>query len=212
MYAGHKFRLYPTNEQKEALDKAFGCARWYWNYSLELCQKTFQETGKGLTRNKIQSLLPGLKKEHEWLKRDIYSQCLQVVALNLSTAYKNFFEKRAGLPRFKSRRVKQSISYPQNTKIKQDCIHFPKLGDIYCRFTRKFEGEVKMMTISKTPEQKYLVSILVDDGQDAPPLSSEGKAVGIDVGLLDFCVTSDGSKYNNPKHWNKHFKKLKRRQ
>lgn len=212
MYIGHKFRLYPTNEQKDALEKAFGCARWYWNYSLDLCQRTFKETGKGLTRNKIQSLLPGLKKKYEWLKTDIYSQCLQVVALNLSTAYKNFFEKRAGFPKFKSRRGKQSISYPQNTKIKQDCIQFPKLGDIYCRFTKEVEGEIKMMTISKTPELSYFVSIIVDDGRELPPLSSDGKAVGIDVGLLDFCITSDGSKYSNPKHWNKHFKKLKRRQ
>jgi putative transposase len=117
MYQAHKFRLYPTDDQKQALDKAFGCARWFWNYSLELCQKTFKETGKGLTRNKIQSLLPSLKKEHEWLKTDVYSQCLQVVALNLSTAYQNFFEKRTGFPRFKSKRGRQSISYPQNTKI-----------------------------------------------------------------------------------------------
>lgn len=134
------------------------------------------------------------------MKTDVYSQCLQVIALNLSTAYKNFFEKRAGIPQFKSKRGKQSISYPQNTKIKQDCIYFPKLGDIYCRFTKEVKGTVKMMTISKTPEQKYFASILVDDGQDRPPLSTEGKVIGVDVGLLDFCVTSDGSKYNNPKH------------
>lgn len=135
MYLAHKFRLYPTNDQKESLEKAFGCTRWYWNYSLDLCQRTFKETGKGLTRNKIQSWLPLLKKEYEWLGTDVYSQCLQVVALNLSTAYKNFFCQRAGFPRFKAKRGKQSISYPQNTKIKGDDIYLPKLGDIYCRFT-----------------------------------------------------------------------------
>ena len=212
MYLAHKFRLYPTNTQKEALEKAFGCTRWYWNYSLGLCQKTYLETGKGLTRNKIQSLLPQLKKEYEWLGTDVYSQCLQVVALNLSTAYKNFFEKRAGFPRFKSKRGRQSISYPQNTKIKGDYVYLPKLGNIYCRFTKEIPGTLKTVSVSKTSDQKYFVSILVDDGRDTPPLSSDGKVVGIDVGLLDFAVTSDGSKYNNPKHWNKHFKKLKRRQ
>ena len=213
MYLAQKFRLYPTNDQKEALEKAFGCTRWYWNYSLDLCQKTYKETGKGLTRNKIQSLLPSLKKENKWLGTDVYSQCLQVVALNLSTAYKNFFEKRANFPRFKPKHGKQSISYPQNTKLKKDYIYFPKLGDIYCRFSREVVGTIKTVTISKTPDQKYFVSILVDDGRDAiAPSSIEGKAVGIDVCLLDFAATSDGSKYNNPKHWNKHFKKLKRRQ
>jgi len=67
MYKAYKFRLYPTNDQKAALAKAFGCARWYWNYSLNLCQETYKETGKGLSRFAIQSLLPDLKKENEWL-------------------------------------------------------------------------------------------------------------------------------------------------
>ncbi len=212
MYLGHKFRLYPTNEQKEALEKAFGCTRWYWNYSLDLCQKTYLETGKGLTRNKIQSLLPGLKNEHEWLGTDVYSQCLQVVALNLSTAYKNFFEKRTGLPKFKSKHGKQTISYPQNVKILNESIRFPKLGEICCRFSQEIVGTVKTVTISKTPEQEYFVSVLVDDEVDTPVVSEDGKAIGIDVGLLDFAVTSDNSKFTNPKHWNKHYKKLKRRQ
>lgn len=119
--------------------------------------------------------MPNLKKEHEWLGTDIYSQCLQVVALNLSTAYKNFFEKRASLPRFKSKKGKQSISYPQNVKIEGDCIKLPKLGSIYCRFSREVVGTLKTVTISKNPEQKYFVSILVDDGQDSPTPSTEGK-------------------------------------
>ncbi|MGH2414255.1 MAG: RNA-guided endonuclease InsQ/TnpB family protein, partial [Microcystaceae cyanobacterium] len=81
-----------------------------------------------------------------------------------------------------------------------------------CRFSSLITGTVKTVTISKTPEQKYFVSVLVDDGKDTPNLSTEGKAIGIDVGLLDFAVTSDGSKFSNPKHGNKHYKKLKRRQ
>ena len=109
MYKAYKFRIYPNTEQKIALAKSFGCVRWYWNYSLNLCQKTYKETGKGLSRKVIQGLLPGLKKEYPWLT-DAYSQCLQVVALNLSTAYKNFFDKRAKLPRFKSKHGRQSIT------------------------------------------------------------------------------------------------------
>ncbi|MCH9056468.1 helix-turn-helix domain-containing protein [Synechococcus sp. PCC 6716] len=72
-----------TNGQRLALAKSFGCCRWYCNYSLNLCQETYQSTGKGLSRSAIQGLLPSLKKEHPWLK-EAYSQCLQVVALNLS--------------------------------------------------------------------------------------------------------------------------------
>ncbi|MFO7092693.1 RNA-guided endonuclease InsQ/TnpB family protein, partial [Limnospira platensis] len=102
MYKAYKYRIYPTDDQKASLAKAFGCCRWYWNLALNLCQETYLKTGKGLSRGYIQGLLPGLKKEYPWLT-DAYSQSLQVVALNLSTAYKNFFEKRAQLPRFKSK-------------------------------------------------------------------------------------------------------------
>ena len=89
MYRAYKFRLYPTSEQKVALAKSFGCCRYFWNYSLNLCQETYKLSGKSLSRGAIQGLLPNLKKEFVWLS-DAYSQCLQYVALNLSTAYKNF--------------------------------------------------------------------------------------------------------------------------
>jgi putative transposase len=114
MYQAYKYRIYPTGEQQESLAKAFGCCRWFWNYSLNNSLQTYKSTGKGLLRKDIQGLLPKLKKEYEWLGTDVYSQCLQVVALNLSTAYKNFFEKRAKYPNFKSKHHRQSISYPQN--------------------------------------------------------------------------------------------------
>lgn len=131
MFRGYKFRVYPNTEQQAALAKSFGCCRWFWNYSLNLCQETYNKTGKGLSRSKIQGLLPSLKKEYPWLKEDVYSQCLQVVALNLSTAYKNFFEKRAKYPRFKSKHGKKSISYPQNVKFEGDYLKLPKIGLVY---------------------------------------------------------------------------------
>jgi putative transposase len=156
-----------------------------------LCQETYRSTGKGLSRGYLQGLLPALKKEYPWLKEDVYSQCLQVVALNLSTAYRNFFENRAKLPRFKSKQGRQSISYPQNVK---------------------FEGKIKTVTLSKNPDGKYYASVLVEGRKEPPFPSTEGKAIGIDVGLTDFAITSEGSKYNNPKHFDKHARNLKRKQ
>ena len=98
-----------------------------------------------------QKLLPGLKQEYEWLGL-CYSQCLQVVALNISTAYKNFFEKRAGYPRHKSKKGKQSIQYPQNVKLEGDYLKLPgAVGKVYCHLTRQFEGSIKTTTISLTP-------------------------------------------------------------
>ncbi len=212
MYRAYKFRLYPTSVQQIALAKSFGCCRWYWNYSLNLCGETYKLSGKSLSRGAIQGLLPNLKKEYEWLS-DAYSQCLQYVALNLSTAYKNFFEKRAGFPQFKSKHGRQSISYPSNVKLDDDYIKLPgKVGKIYCKQERKFDGQIKTVTISQNPDGKYFASVLVDDCKETPLASSSGKVIGIDLGLTHFCITSDGSKFNNPRHTQKHALNLKKKQ
>jgi len=211
MYKAYKYRIYPTSQQEASLARSFGCARWFWNYALNLCQETYKNTGKGLSRGYIQGLLPALKKEYEWLK-DPYSQCLQVVALNLSTAYKNFFDKRAMLPRFKSKHGRQSISYPQNVKFDDDSINLPKIGLVYCQRHRNFEGDIKTVTVSRNPDGKYFVSVLVDDGQANPELVPVGKAVGIDVGLTHFAITSDDSKFDNPRYLLKRQRNLKRKQ
>ncbi len=152
--------------------------------------------------------------------QDPYSQCLQVVALNLSTAYKNFFEKRAMLPKFKSKHGRQSISYPQNVKIEGNYINLPKIGLVPCHFHRSFEGIIKTVTVSRNPDGKHFVSILVDastrlsTGHDIanPELVTVDKSIGIDVGLTHFAITSDGSKFGNPKFFVKHQQNLKRKQ
>lgn len=211
MYRAYKYRIYPTDEQEVLLAKSFGCARWFWNYALNLCQETYKNTGKGLSRAYIQGLLPALKKEYEWLKEP-YSQCLQVVALNLSTAYKNFFDKRAMLPKFKTKHGRQSIGYPQNVKFDGDYINLPKIGLVFCRRHRDFEDDIKTVTVSRNPDGKHFVSVLIDDGKEKPESIPVDKAIGIDVGLTHFAITSDGSKFGNPKHFVKRQKNLKRKQ
>ncbi len=211
MYKAYKYRIYPTSEQETLLAKSFGCARWFWNYALNLCQETYKNTGKGLTRGYIQGLLPVLKKEYEWLK-DPYSQCLQVVALNLSTAYKNFFDQRAMPPKFKSKHGRQSISYPQNVKFDDDYINLPSIGLVHCRLHRTFDGTIKTVTVSRNTDGKYFVSVLIEDGQANPESAPVNKAVGIDVGLTHFAITSDGSKFDNPQFFVKRQRNLKRKQ
>jgi putative transposase len=199
MYKAYKYRIYPTVEQKQVLAQHMGNCRWFWNYALHKSETTYRETGKGLTRNAIQKLLPELKKDYDWLGL-CYSQCLQVVALNISTAFKNFFEKRGGYPRYKSKKGRQSIQYPQNVKLEGDYLKLPgAVGKIYCRLTRQFEGTIKTTTISLTPSGQYFASILVDNGKDLPKTSQEGKAIGLDVGITDIVVTSEGEKFSNPK-------------
>jgi putative transposase len=211
MYRAYKYRIYPTSEQEALLAKFFGCARWFWNYALNLCQETYKNTGKGLSRGYIQGLLPALKKEYEWLKEP-YSQCLQVVALNLSTAYKNFFDKRAMLPKFKSKHGRQSISYPQNVKFEGNSLNLPKIGLVHCRLHRSFEGGIKTVTVSRNSDGKYFASVLIDDGKSHPKSLPIDKAVGVDVGLTHFAITSDGSKFDRPRYFAKRQKNLKRKQ
>jgi putative transposase len=211
MYQVYKFRIYPTAEQQTYFAGAFGCCRWFWNYSLNLCQQTYKDTGKGLSRSAIQGLLPNLKKEYPWLT-NAYSQSLQVVALNLSTAYKNFFDQRGGFPSFKSKHGRQSISYPQNVKVGTSFIKLPIIGEVHGVIHRTLDGTVKTVTVSKNTDGKYYASILVDDGLETLESDASGKAIGLDVGLIDFVVTSDGSKYSNPKHLKKHSRNLKRKQ
>lgn len=207
MLKAYKYRIYPTSEQQVLLAKSFGSARWFYNYGLELTSKTYQETGKGLSRNDIIKLLPGLKKEYEWLT-EAPSQVLQQAALDLSSAFLNFFEGRARYPRFKSRHRKQSIRFPQGCKLTEDCLSLPKLKKVYCRVSRVAVGTLKSVTVSMTVSGEYYASCLYDDGKEKPETSSDGKAVGIDVGLTHFAITSDGNKHGNPRYYRKYERKL----
>lgn len=209
-------RLYPSIEQQQQLAQTFGCARWWWNFALNKSIEVYKETGKGLGRSALNAFLPPLKKAEEtaWLA-NCYSQVLQATTLNLTTAYKNFFEKRAGFPKFKSRHGKQSIQYPQNVKIVDGNIKLPgNIGVVKAKIHRLIEGKIKTVTVSKTPSGKYLASILTEvEGKN--PVASEGNIYGIDLGLKHFAVVTDGekvSKYDNLRHLAKHEKNLKRKQ
>jgi len=222
-----KVRLYPNNQQKQLLEQSFGNCRFVWNWALNQINTSYKETGKGLSSSDIKKQLPTLKKEHEWLKLT-YSQCLQQVCINLGTAFSNFFEKRARYPRFKSKHGKQSIQYPQNVQIKESAVKLPKIGEVKAVIHRPIEGKVKTVTVSKNRCDQYYASILFDDGKENPsqaPLSdargtrarveaqsAEGKAVGLDLGLNHFAITSDGSKFDNPRWMAGHEKNLKTKQ
>ncbi|MBK4729444.1 transposase [Oxynema sp. CENA135] len=206
-----KIRLYPNEQQKQSLEQSFGNCRWLWNYGLNLMNQTYQETGKGLSSYDIKKKIPSLKQEHEWLKLT-YSQCLQQVCINLGTAFNNFFEKRARYPQFKSKHGKQSIQYPQNVKVLENVLKLPKIGEVKAVVHRPIEGKLKTVTVTKNRCDQYFASILFEDGKPNPDSSTEGKAVGVDLGLNHFAVTSDGSKFNNPRWIAKHERNLKRKQ
>jgi putative transposase len=211
MYQSIKARIYPTDVQTEKLSQFFGCARWWWNYALNQTTTTYKETGKGLSREGLNALLPALKKEFDWLG-ECHSQVLQSVTLNLTKAFINFFEKRAKYPNFKSKHGKQSIQYPQGTKFVDRLIYLPKLGWVKINLHRPLDGEVKTVTISKNPSGQYFAAILTEKEGEYPTQSADGNAIGVDLGITDFAITSTGSKYPNPRHIKKHESNLKRKQ
>lgn len=212
MLTATKIRIYPNAKQAEKLAKAFGCARWYWNNSLAETQKVYQETGKGLGQYQLNARLPQLKNEVEWLG-ETHSQVLQSVSLHLSRAFVNFFERRTKYPQFKQKHRKQSIQYPQGVKIVEGCkVFLPKIGHIKAVVHRDIVGATKTVTVSRDPSGKYFASILCENDTEAPATSFEGKVLGVDVGLTDLAITSDGSKFNNPKPLIKAQRNLKRKQ
>ncbi|NJM62329.1 MAG: IS200/IS605 family element transposase accessory protein TnpB [Oscillatoriales cyanobacterium RU_3_3] len=208
-----KVRIYPSTEQQSHLAQAFGCVRWVWNQSLATMSQTYKETGKGVSALTMKKQIPIWKTEHEWLK-ECYSQCLQSSVLNLSQAFINFFDGRAAYPTFKKRQGRQSMQYPQHVKIlSKSEIKFPgNLGVVKVKIHRDIVGTLKTVTVSKMPDDRYYASLLMDDGTELTATNTEGKAIGLDLGLIDFCVTSEGSKYQNPRHLKKHERNLKRKQ
>jgi len=214
-----KVRLDPTPSQQSQLNQVMGSARYWWNYALALCKQHYQDTGKGLGRTALNADLPKLKHQEETaFLKECPSQVLQATTLNLTKAYKNFFEGRARYPRFKSFHHKQSCQFPQSVKIVDNkALKLPKMkGLVKAKIHRLFEdGKLKTVTISRTPTGNYYASLLFETQQEEPKPVTEGKVAGIDLGIKDFAIVYDGekcSKFPNPKHLSKHERNLKRKQ
>jgi putative transposase len=206
-----RIRLYPADDQQQKLAVQFGCARWTWNNALAEVQRLYRETGKGLSYAGMTLRLPKLKQELPWLE-DADSQALQQSLRNLARSFQNFFEKRAKYPRFKSKHGRQSIQYPQRVKIEGSRIYLPKVGWVECVVHREIIGTFKTVTVSRNACGQFHAAILIDNGDQLPAVSTDGKAIGIDVGLTHLAVTSDGSKFDNHRHLRKAEKNLKRKQ
>jgi len=209
-----KYRLYPNKAQATLLDKHFGCTRLIFNWALAEKIKAYEKTGESLSRYKLQDQLPEMKRsERPWLA-EVNAQSLQASLINLDRAFMNFFKHRTKFPRFKKKNHRQSFQVPQRGQINLEAgkLIIPKfLEGIRCKISRRFEGETKTFTVSKSTTGKYFVSVLVETPDEIPgkPVITEAGTIGIDVGIKDFCTLSTGEKVENPKHLRNELSRLK---
>ena len=213
MMKAFKFRLYPTKTQAEQLNQHIGSCRFVYNWALDQKIKTYEQTGKSISRFDLNKLIPVLKTSNEWLG-DVNSQSLQGMTKQVESAFTRFFREKNGFPKFKSKKNPvQSFPVPQHYSVnfENNTVKLPKIGEIKAVLHRKFEGELKTATVSKTYTGKYHISILVEDGKELPTKQEflESTTVGVDVGIKDFAVLSTGEKIENPKYLKNSLKRLK---
>ena len=210
MLKAYKYRLYPNKEQQEYFAKCFGCTRFIYNKMLADKIEYYKETSEMLKNTPAQ-----YKKEFEWLK-EVDSLALANAQQNLEKAYKNFFrDKSIGFPKFKTKKTNYHSYTTNNQKgtiyIDNGYVKIPKLKTmIKIKEHRKFVGNIKSCTISKTPSNKYYISMLVDTENKVLP--KVDKKIGVDVGLKEFAICSDGYRVANPKHLRKLEKRLSKLQ
>ena len=205
MLKSYKFRLYPNKDQEELLQKTFGCVRFVYNQCLAYKIDKYKNENISLSRFDVNNYKNRvLKKEYEWLQ-EVDKWALDNAVMNLDSAYQKFFKEHSGFPKFKSKKVNKK-SYKTNingTNIEMNFdnrkIKLPKLKWIKARGIQNIVGKIKSATISQASSGKYFVSVLVDK-EDEQHLPKTGCTVGIDLGLKEFAITSDGVKHDNPKY------------
>ena len=212
----YKFRIYPTEEQEIFFAKTFGCVRKVYNLMLNDRKKAYEEVKNDPSKKMIFPTPAKYKKEFPFLK-EVDSLALANAQLHLDKAYKNFFrDKSVGFPRFKSKKnpVQSYTTNNQNgtvALIDNKFIKVPKLKSlIRIKLHRQPKGMIKSATISRHASGKYYISLLCKE--EISELPKTNSAIGIDLGITDFAILSDGQKIDNHKFTSKMEKKLKREQ
>ena len=207
MFKSYKFRLYPNKEQEILIQKTFGCVRFVYNQCLAYKIDKYKNEQISLSKFDVNNYKNRiLKNQYEWL-REVDKWALDNAVTNLDSAYQKFFKEHKGFPKFKSKKInrksyKTNCNYTGRPTIEVDFdsrkIKLPKLNWVKARGLRKFEGKIKSATICQTPSGKYYCSVWVEQA-DFESLPETFENVGIDLGIKDFAITSDGQKFENPK-------------
>nr|DAL24113.1 MAG TPA_asm: endonuclease [Caudoviricetes sp.] len=216
MLKAYKFRLYPNKEQEELIQKTFGCCRFVYNQTLSYRKEIYETQKKSMNKTSCNDYCNQvLKKEYKWLK-EVDKFALTNAIYNMNSAYQRFFKGYSNYPKFKSKRNNKksySTNFTNNNieiSFESNKIKLPKLKWVKTKIHREFVGKIKSATVSQVSSGKYYISILVE--QEIKELPKNEFTVGIDLGLTDFAITSDGVKYSNPRYLRKSLNKLAKEQ
>ena len=210
-----KLRVYPTKQQAKQLAIEFGCSRYIWNFFLRQRSLAYQELGESLNYVANSKYLTAMKKAQEWAwLNDCSSRVLQQKLRDLETAFGNFFKGRASYPKFKKKLHAQSIRYHLDqrqvlrTYKAGEFLKLPKLGELKIKWSQVPAGTPKMVTVSKTAAGDYYVAFMCEVEQMPKPKTT--KSVGLDVGIKDVLVSSDGYFSGAPKFTYKYARQLRK--
>lgn len=210
MERAYKYRIYPNKAQQELIQKTFGCTRFVYNYFLDKRIKAYEEENKTLNFYDTSKMLTELKKELVWL-REPDKDSLQKALKDLDNAYQNFFKLHTGYPKFKSKKNRHQ-SYRtsctnNNIRFGNKHIKLPKLGYVKIRDKQIPQGRILNATISQEPNGHYYCSLCCTD-VEFPQYHKTNENIGIDLGIADFAIFSDGTKIDNPRFYEQSEKKL----
>ena len=216
MLKAYKYRIYPNSGQKIQIAKTFGCCRFVYNRTLAYRKGIYEKEKKSVSKTDCNNYCNReLKKDYEWL-REVDKFALTNAIYNMDCAYQKFFREHAGYPKFKSKHDSHK-SYTTNytngnitVDFENGEVKLPKLKGVKAKLHREFRGQIKSATVSQAFSGKYYLSILVET--EHKELAHTNDSIGIDLGIKDLCITSDGKKYENPKIIRRYEKKLARLQ
>ncbi len=201
MLKAYKYRLYPNKQQIEQIQKTFGCCRFVYNQCLNLKINKYKNENVSMGKFDLNNYCNReLKKEYTWLK-EVDKWSLVNSIYNMDSAYQKFFKEHTGYPKFKSKKNNKKsykTSFSNNNievSFEKNKIKLPKLKWVKAKIHREFEGKIKSATISQVSSGKYFVSVLVET--EHIPMKSTGCMIGIDLGIKDLLITSDGEKFDN---------------
>ena len=204
----YKYRIYPNKEQREYFANVFGCVRFFYNKSLSDMCELYRSTGKN------ENITPARYKNDYPFLKEVDSLALCNAQLARNAAFKSFYRKQNAFPKYKSKRNDQSYTTNNQGSVKFSSndryISIPKCPRLRIKKHRNFNGEIKSITVSKTTDEKYYISLLVEENTESIKLLDN--AIGLDLGIKELIIDSNGNKYKNHKYLTKSQNKLSREQ